>query len=144
MLKKHKSNGYQHIGFLILRLGLGIMFILHGYPKMFGGPDMWTEVGASMQYLGIDVAPMFFGFMAGVTEFFGGIFLICGLFFTPTACLLLIIMIVATGKHIALGDGFSSYSHSIELGVVFLALLFTGPGKYSLDQKLQQKRRRRY
>ncbi len=144
MLKNRKRGDYRNIGLLILRIGLGIMFILHGYPKMFGGPEIWTEVGGAMQYLGIDTAPMFFGFMAGVIEFFGGIFLIGGLFFTPTTFCLMLVMLAATAKHIGAADGFASYSHSIEIAIVFLSLLFIGPGKLSLDRKLQAKRNRRY
>lgn len=144
MINSRNRSNYRNIGLLILRIGLGIMFILHGYPKMFGGPEKWTEVGGAMQYLGIHFTPMFFGFMAGVTEFFGGIFLLAGLFFTQSVSFLLIVMIVATFKGIGTGADFAIYSHSIEVGVVFLSFLFLGPGKYSLDRKLQKKRRRRY
>lgn len=139
-----KRGIYRNIGLLIIRVGLGIMFILHGFPKMFGGPDTWVEVGSAMQYLGIDFAPMFFGFMAGVTEFFGGIFLLGGLFFMPSVIFLFIVMLVATVQHIGAGDGFISYSHSIEMAIVMFGLLFIGPGKYSLDRKLQKRNRRRY
>lgn len=139
MVKTRKKEEIRNIGLLILRIGLGIMFILHGYPKMFGGPETWTEVGMAMQYLGIDFAPMFFGFMAGVTEFFGGIFLLLGLFFTPSVILLFLVMLVASVKNIATAD---ELIHSIELAVVFLSLVFIGAGKYSLDNKLQQRRRR--
>ncbi len=143
MIRTQRQKQLRNIGLLILRLGLGLMFILHGYPKIFGGPEMWTEIGTSMQYLGIDFAPMFFGFMAGITEFFGGIFLLLGLFFRPSVILLIVVMVVATATHIGSGDPFSTYSHSIELGIVFISLLFIGPGKYNLDKKLE-KRRRRY
>lgn len=144
MLKFRKRNEYRDIGVLILRVGLGIMFILHGYPKMFGGPDTWVQVGSAVEALGINFAPMFFGFMAGVAEFFGGIFLLLGLFFTPSVVLMLCVMIVATASHLANGDPFSSYSHSIELGIVFVSLLFVGPGRYSADRKIEKKKRRRY
>lgn len=139
-----KKGHLQNIGLLILRIGLGFMFILHGYPKVFGGPEKWTEVGSSMQYIGIEMAPMFFGFMAGIVEFFGGIFLILGLFFTPTLVLLFIVMLVASITSIAAGDGFTSYSHSIEIGIVVLSLFFIGSGRHSLDQKFTKRRRRRY
>ncbi len=144
MAPLRKRGIYRNIGLLIIRLGLGIMFILHGYPKMFGGPDTWVEVGSAMQFLGIDFAPMFFGFIAGVAEFFGGIFLLFGLFFTPSLIFLFAVMLVATIQHIGAGDGFVSYSHSIEIAIVFAGLLFIGPGKYSFDRKLQKKNRRRY
>lgn len=144
MIRSRNRNNFRNIGLLILRIGLGIMFILHGYPKMFGGPEKWTEVGGAVQYLGIHFTPMFFGFMAGVAEFFGGIFLLLGLFFTPSLILLLLVMIVATFKSVGVGNDFAIYSHSIEIGIVFLSLLFLGPGKHSLDRKLQEKRRRRF
>lgn len=142
---RSKNTGYyRNIGLLILRVGLGFMFILHGYPKVFGGPEKWEEVGQAMQHLGIDSAPMFFGFMAGMAEFFGGIFLMFGLFFTPTLLLLIAVMIVAVNSHIGNDDGFVLISHGIEMGIVFLSLLFLGPGKYSMDSRLKKRRRRRY
>lgn len=144
MIKSRRRSDWRNIGLLILRIGLGIMFILHGYPKVFGGPDTWTEVGMSMQYLGINFAPMFFGFMAGIIEFFGGIFLILGLFFTPSIVSLFIVMLVATAENIGAGEGFAGYSQSIEMAIVFLSLMFIGSGKYSLDRKLQKRRKRRY
>jgi putative oxidoreductase len=141
MLRNQRQKKIRNIGLLILRVGLGVMFMLHGYPKVFGGPEMWTEVGSTMQSIGINFAPMFFGFMAGITEFFGGLFLLLGLFFTPSLILLVLVMLVAAATHIASGDPFTLYSHSIELAIVFLSLLFIGSGSYSLDKKIEKRRR---
>lgn len=143
MLRSQRKRQMRNIGLLLLRVGLGIMFMIHGYPKVFGGPEMWSEVGAYLQSIGIDFAPMFFGFMAGIIEFFGGLFLLLGLFFVPSVLFLCFVMLVATATHLGAGDPFSIYSHSIELAIVFLSLMFIGSGKYNLDKKLE-KRRRRY
>jgi len=143
-MRRRESGSYIDIGLLILRIGLGIMMMLHGYPKLFGGPDLWVEIGTATQSIGINFAPLFFGFMASITEFFGGLFLILGLFYRPTLLLLIIVMIVAASSHIAAGDGFTDTSHSIELAIVFISMLITGPGKNSLDVKLNKRSRRRY
>lgn len=143
-MRRRNSGLYRNIGLLILRLGLGIMMMLHGYPKLFGGPEMWIQLGAETQSLGIDFAPIFFGFMASSAEFLGGLFLALGLLFKPALGLLISVMTVAAFSHISVGDGFAEFSHSIELGIVFISLLFIGPGEISLDRKLNSRKQRRY
>ena len=129
-------NQYRDFGLLILRLGIGGMFIFHGWPKIMGGPDMWERVGGATSSIGINFAPTFFGFMAALTEFGGGVCLILGLLLRPVCILLMINMIVATAMHLANGDGLNVASHAIEDGVLFLSLIFIGPGRLSLDEKL--------
>jgi len=103
---------------------------------------MWGRVGMAMQSIGIDFAPVFFGFMAAFAEFFGGILLIFGLYMMPTLLLLIITMAVASLHHVAQGDSFSQIAHPLKAAIAFAALLLTGPGRYSMDQKLKRKRRR--
>jgi len=128
------------LGLLLLRLGLGIMFVLHGWPKLAGGPEKWAGLGVAMANWGINFAPTFWGFMGGFSEFAGGILLILGLFFRPACVLLFITMLVAATMHLQNGDSFSDYSHAIELAIVFLSLYFIGPERYSLDYKLSKAR----
>lgn len=132
MILKFLSR-YRDLGLLILRLGLGIMFIAHGGPKLMGGPESWTGLGQSMGNFGVTAAPMFWGFMAGFAEAGGGVLLILGLFMRPACMLLLATMLVAARHHFAKGDGLMGASHAIESAVVFLSLIFIGPGKYSID-----------
>jgi putative oxidoreductase len=127
---------YKNTGLLLLRIGIGIMFILHGWPKMFGGPERWAKLGANMQLLGIDFAPEFWGFMAAFAETVGGALLVLGLFFRPVTVLLVFTMLIATLRHVSAGDGFAGYSHALEAAILFFALYFIGPGKYSLDKVL--------
>ena len=126
---------YRNTGLLILRVGLGVMMITHGFPKLAGGPTGWEGLGGSMKVIGIDFLPVFWGFMAAAAEAVGGLFLILGLFFRPVNVLLAFTMLIATLVHFGKGDGLSGASHAIELGIVFFSLLFIGPGKYSIDKK---------
>ena len=119
---------HQRIGLILLRVGIGAMFIAHGWPKLFGGPAMWANVGGSMKYLGITFAPTFWGLMAALAETGGGVLLVVGFFVRPASAMMLFTMIVATVSHLAKGDPFSKWSHPVESGVVFLALLFLGAG----------------
>lgn len=138
----HVSGKYFDLGLLILRVGIGVMMILHGAPKMFGGPEKWETIGAATQHVGIHFAPMFFGFMAALAEFFGGILLLFGLYFGAALVLLIINMAVAASYHLGSGDGLMGASHAIELGILFLSLLFIGPGLYSLDHRMKSRLRR--
>ncbi|MEW6171138.1 MAG: DoxX family protein [Candidatus Omnitrophota bacterium] len=123
------------IGILILRIGIGLMFIYHGLPKIMGGLNMWQGLGKTMSLFGINFIPTFWGFMASFAEFFGGIFIVLGIFFRPACFLLLINMIVASLMHLLKGDGLLVASHAIEMSIVFLSLIFIGSGKFSLCNK---------
>ncbi len=126
---------YKNTALLLIRIGIGIMFVLHGYPKIIGGVEKWESLGENMKYVGIEFMPVLWGFLAAFAEFVGGIFLILGFAFRPACLFLLITMIVAAIMHIQEGDGIMGASHAIEDGVIFLGLLFLGPGKYSIDKK---------
>jgi putative oxidoreductase len=89
-----------------------------------------------MGQIGLNFAPAIWGFLAALAEFGGGLLLALGLWFRPACLGLLITMIMATVMHLSKGDGFSGYSHALESAFVFLGLLFAGPGRYSLDERL--------
>ncbi len=125
---------YRDFGLLLLRLGIGAMFVLHGLPKLQGGPEKWTQLGGAMQYLGIGFMPLAWGLAAALSEFLGGILLVLGVLFRPACLFLTATMAVAATMHLGKGDGLMGASHAIELGILFLSLLFIGPGRYSIDR----------
>ncbi|PLW88845.1 DoxX family protein [Mucilaginibacter sp.] len=130
-----KLNQYKDFGLLITRVGLGAMFIYHGYPKLMGGPHLWGEIGSATKYVGLTFAPVFWGFMAAIVEALGGFLLIVGLAFRPVCLLLIINMIGAAASHLGSGDGLMGASHAIDDALIFAGLLFIGPGRYSVDKK---------
>ncbi|OGX87623.1 DoxX family protein [Hymenobacter lapidarius] len=133
---------FHDLGLLLLRVGLGVMFMVHGFPKLAGGPETWAGLGGVMDKVGLGFAPTFWGFMAAIAEFGGGLLLAAGLWFRAACVVLLLTMVMATVMHVSKGDGFGGYSHALESAFVFLGLLFAGPGKYSLDERLAGSRLR--
>ncbi|MDB5025172.1 MAG: DoxX family protein [Mucilaginibacter sp.] len=128
-------GNYKNFGLLIIRVGLGVMFIYHGFPLLGGGVKRWEELGSATKYAGIHFWPLVWGLLAVAAETFGGFLLIIGLAFRPVCLLLLITMIVATLSHLGKGQGLSEASHAIEDAIMFAGLIFLGPGKYSVDKK---------
>ncbi len=125
-----------HAGLLIIRVGIGISMFAHGLPKIMGGVETWTWLGGSMSAVGINFAPTFWGFIAAFTEAVGGILFALGFLHRPISLMLTGMMAMAMITHISAGDGFMVYSHALELMILFAGVFITGPGKYSLDQKL--------
>lgn len=140
------ANRYRthDLGLLLLRVGIGVMFTIHGYPKLTGGAEAWAQLGGTMQLVGIKFAPAFWGFLAAAAEAVGGQLLAIGLFFRVACVFLLGTMVMATVMHLSSGDEFNTYSHALESAILFLSLAFIGPGKYSVDQMLFPAPRRLY
>ena len=138
----HALDRYRDRGLLILRIGIGIMFMCHGIPKLLGGPEVWTKLGGALSAIGVGFAPTLMGFLAAITEAGGGLLLALGLLTRPACFFLLGTMIVATAMHMKNGDPFLIYSHALEAAILFFSLLFIGPGKLSLDERLSQSRKK--
>ena len=130
---------------LILRVAAGLIFIPHGFSKVFGagGPASFAH---DMPSFGI---PVFLGYVAAYSEFFGAILLILGLLTRLDALLLTGMMFVAVfvvqlpdalKDPDAAGNRLFAILHGIELPLALLAItagiLMIGPGRLSLDALL--------
>jgi hypothetical protein len=63
-----KLGNYRNFGLLIIRVGLGLMFIYHGLPKLAGGVETWRGLGYINQNVGIPFCRYFGALMAAATE----------------------------------------------------------------------------
>ena len=126
---------FKNTGILLVRIGLGVMFIMHGYPKLLGGPELWKGIGGAMGEVGITFLPLLWGLLAALAETLGGLFFLLGIFFRPVALILAFNMLIASLHHLSAGEGLQGASHAIEIGIVFLGFIFIGPGKYSIDKR---------
>ena len=118
------------VALLVLRLGLGLIFIYHGYPKLFTHSRDSVEGFIHMGF------PGYFSYVAGVVEFFGGVLLAAGLFTRPAALLLTAEMAVAIWKvHLPQGSVLTvqNYQFPLACGVGAFTLAALGAGIFSLD-----------
>ena len=129
---------YRDTGLLVMRVGLGVIYLFHGWPKISGGPELWAKVGGAIDVVGIGFAPVFWGFMASCSEFFGALLLIFGLFSRPALAFMSFTMFIATVMLISSGQSYAVFSHPLKMVVVFLSLILIGPGRFSLDSKLSK------
>lgn len=128
-------GNYKNFGLLIIRLGLGGMFIYHGWPLLTGGVKTWEGLGESTKYVGVHFWPVVWGLLAALVETAGGFLVIIGLAFRPVCLLFVITLVVAAFSHFGKGGGLGDAAQAIETAVMFAGLLFLGPGKYSADKK---------
>jgi putative oxidoreductase len=127
----------KDLGLLLLRIGMGLLFVYYGYGMLAKGPQGLISIGSAFEFFGIKFAPLFWGYAAGIAMLAGGILVVCGLMFRVALFFMLITMIVAARMHFATGQGFMAASHALECAIVFLSLMVTGPGEFSLDAKMK-------
>ncbi len=118
---------------LILRLAVGTLFIVHGYPKLTAAQR--AQGGAWMKTMGMPAAMVSFG---GVVEFFGGLALILGIL-TPIVAALSALWMLST-TWFAMSKMKKKYVGGYEIDVTLflaaLALALLGSGIYSIDHLL--------
>ena len=133
MADMRKVSGVD-LGLLVIRLGIGGFFVLFfGLQKIKAGPQMWEGLGKALGPFGIHFWPTFWGFMATMGEFGGGLLFLLGIFFRPGCALLLCVMTVATVTVFPKGMAGGAFT-PICVGITVLGLLLAGPGAMSLKQ----------
>jgi putative oxidoreductase len=124
---------YREVGLLLIRISIGLLFILYTAPALIGGPKAWGHFGTGASHFGLHSHVQVWGFLGALLGCVGGILMIFGLFFRIGV---LLVLVVAIGHAIAVyeGPGFRAALPSIEMCFVLAGVLFVGPGKYSVDK----------
>lgn len=123
----------RELGLLILRLGLGAIYMAQGLPALAGGPSRWTQLGETARALGFHLgAPGVWGFLGAAAQLACGVSIATGLLFRPACLLLALAMCVETLAPIAKGADFARTSHAAEMAVVFLSLVLIGEGAWRI------------
>ena len=129
------ATGNADAGLLLLRLALGIVFVMHGWQKAteFGV----SGLGGSLASLGIPF-PTVNAALLIATELGGGLAMLAGVFARFAGVALAFAMTVATIT-VHLPNGFflpNGYEFTMTLFFASLAIAAAGAGAYSVDARL--------
>ena len=126
----------QEWGITLLRVVVGIVFLVHGARSLF--VIGFYGVAEGFERLSIPL-PLGFAVLVTLVEFLGGTALTLGLFTRPAASVLAIEMLVAI-LLVHLPNGFFSMNHGFEYPLVLFAtnagLILAGSGRAGLDKVL--------
>jgi putative oxidoreductase len=130
-------HGGLDFGLLIMRLALGATLGAHGLQKVFGtlnGPGI-DEFARQLAGEGFTTQLTLLSWLGGVAEIAGGGLLILGLFSPAAAAALLSVTAVAVYLDYSHGFflGGGGFEYHLVLAALAFGLLFTGPGRVSLD-----------
>ncbi|MCG2589652.1 DoxX family protein [Rhodohalobacter sulfatireducens] len=124
------DNKYGDLAILLLRIGVGVIFIVAGWGKLTGIEGVQGFFGN----VGIPL-PGIMAWVVALVEFFGGIMVLFGAYTKIPYLLLAFTMLVAIFM-VKLPDGFSGLRLELMLLLASLALFFIGNGNYSVDHKI--------
>lgn len=133
------SNGskYGPWGITILRVEVGLVFLMHGWQKLF--VLHFAGVAGFLGHLGVPL-PMVAAVVLTLVEFLGGAALVLGLFTRWVPWLLAIDMVVAILLvHLKNGFFVPGVEFALTLLAANIALALAGPGEASADGVLAKK-----
>jgi putative oxidoreductase len=128
-MKKIEEDKLKNIGFFLLRLSVGVIFIVAGWSKLTG----IEKISGLMSDIGL-FAPLFWAYLVAIVEFLGGLAVILGVYLRCFAKLLAVIMLVAL-LTVKINAGFKAARLDIALLGSTLALAFLGGGGWQLVKK---------
>jgi putative oxidoreductase len=125
---------FQPFGVLVARIVLGAILLVHGWHKIFPRGSLYGFT----QMVGHLGMPMWLGYVAAFTEFFGGALLVLGLLVPIAALGAAIDMAVAILKvHLRHGlIGPQGFEFPLALFALALLVLFSGSGYLAADRYL--------
>jgi len=125
------SSWRYDIGLFVLRVMTGgLMLVNHGLPKLIGFNEKMNEFPDPIG-LGNEISLALTVF----AEFFCALALMLGIY-TRIAIIPLIITMLTAAFVIHWDDPFSKKEFALLYAIPFLAMVFIGPGKYSIDSKI--------
>ena len=123
-------------GYAFMRFCVGAIIAPHGYTKLFQGGV--GQAAGMVAKLGLEPA-IAWAYLVGAVEFFGGILLAIGLL-TRLAAAALVIEFAVIVFAVKFANGFFAFRNGFEfellLGLLCIAILFTGGGKFSVDRAI--------
>ena len=130
LLSTKYSAGAFNAAMLLLRLGLGILMMAHGYQKLTGFGEMQHKF---LNFMGLGSTTSLA--LVVFAEFFCSIFLILGLFTRFAAIPLIIVTLVIIFK-LNNGNIFGDAEIAALYLSGYLVLLLVGPGRVSVDSMI--------
>lgn len=135
----HDSPALQHVGLTIIRISLGIIFLVFGYNKLLSGTANITQIGSAMSYFGITHGYLLWGYAAALTELCGGLAYILGLWTRIVSLPLIWLLIVAIKFHLQHDDAFTVWAFPCICLSVVVGFFIAGSGIYSADYIMHAK-----
>lgn len=132
MIQKYYNYKNLDLGILLLRVTLGLVFVMHGYSKLM-------NVTGTMNFFSSLGIPESMVYVVIIAELLGGILMLAGFFVQFVGVAFAIIMLVAMSSTGVKKGPFGGQELEMVILLVSLAVTVIGAGKYSLESMFRNK-----